>query len=134
MKYILKKDGREIEATLERWGWGVVYKDKTELRQFGDDGVFHQFAEIKQDELEMFVMMMTDGSEKRIDMAVTGKQIFHFYHNIVLNMLTPEQRKIRVYCFGWKDKETGATSYNFILPDDRVVIADRDIDLTKFGI
>jgi hypothetical protein len=135
MIYIFtNKDGVKIEAKLEVWGWGVVYKDKTELRQFGNDGVFHQFADIKQDEVAMFVMEKTDESGKRIDMAVEGKQVFHFYRNIVLNMLTPEQRKIRVYCFGWKDRETGATSYNFILPDDRVVIGDRDLDLTKFGI
>lgn len=134
MKYILKKDGQEIEATPERWAWGVVYKDKTELRQFGEDGIFHQFAEIKQDEVEMFVMYQLEDMGKRIDLVAEGKQIFHFYRNLILSAATPEEHRVRVYAFGYKDKETGATVYHFILPDDRMVVSDHDVDLTKFNI
>ncbi len=124
----------EIEATPERWVWGVVYKDGTELKQFGDDGIFHQFGEINQKEVQMFVMYRLDNPDKRIDLIPNGKQIFHFYRNVVLAMLTEDERRIRVYCFGFKDQETGNANYHYILQDDRVVIANEDIDITKFNI
>lgn len=145
MKFIFKKQvedkestsgsrTEEIEAIPERWVWGVVYKDGTELKQFGDDGIFHQFGEINQEEVAMFVMYKFDDDSKRIDLPVEGKQIFHFYRNLVFDMLTEGERKVRAYCFGYKDKETGASAYHFILPDDRIVISDKDLDLTKFNI
>jgi len=40
----------------ERWIWGVVYKDGTELHQFGNDLIFHQIKEIKWAEVKMFTM------------------------------------------------------------------------------
>lgn len=110
---------------------------KDELKQFGDDGVFHRFAEIKQDEVEIFTMYRTDDEEmlKRIDMKVSeGAQIFHFYRQIGLDYQSKENfRKIQIYVFGWK--RDGACSYNYILPDDRIVTADHDIsNLLEFSI
>jgi len=115
-----------IKADLERWAWGVVYKDGSELKQFDDIGKFHQFGEIQQENIDMFVMWKTDGTGKRIDMVCKeGVQIFHFYRNLILE--NGEIRK-RVYVFGWKNKETGVCSYNYILPDDRLVTSDFDIE------
>lgn len=140
MQYIFKKDGKEELVEEERWGWGVVYKNGSELKQFGDDGIFHQFQEIEQEKVEMFVMYRphtqtyVGGPDKRIDMPVEGKQIFHFYRNFVFAMGTPMERRARAYCFGWKDRRSGETVYNFILPDDRLIISDKDVDLNKFNI
>lgn len=135
MQYFLQKGEEKIEATPEKWVWGVVYKDGSQLNQFRDeDGSFHQFAEIVQEDVEMFVMHKFDDHEKRIDMVVEGKQIFHFYRNLILNHGTEEERRVRVYCFGYKNKETGETAYHYILPDDRMVVSDKDIDITKFNI
>jgi hypothetical protein len=143
MKYIFTKkvedknaqDGfrlEVLEATPERFVWGVVYKDGTELKQFGDDGKFHQFQEIKQEEVAMFVMYRFSNPNIRIDMPVENKQIFHFYRNLILSAATEEERRVKVYVFGYKDGQH--TSYHYILPDDRLVIADKDIDISKFGI
>ncbi|MFZ3032253.1 MAG: hypothetical protein WA082_04410 [Candidatus Moraniibacteriota bacterium] len=133
MKYLFKKEGeKDVEVQKERWTWGVVYKDGSQLNQFREeDGSFHQFVEIKQDDVSMFVMY---SGEKRIDIVVEGKQIFHFYRNVVFSYNSEDERKVRVYCFGYKNKETGEAVYNYILPDDRVVVSDRDIDVTKFNI
>ncbi len=125
---------RTIEIPPERWAWGVVYTDGTELKQFGDDGQFHQFREIDQGKVEMFVMYKLEDPDKRIDMVVAGKQIFHIYRITVLNANTPHERKSKVYVFGWRDPETRSTHYNYILPDDRIVVADRDIEITKFNL
>jgi len=107
---------------------------RDELHQFGPDGKFHQFAEIDQDKVEMFVMINLEDRTKRFDMSAEGKQIFHFYRHTIFAGGTPLERRAKVYCFGWKDKETGATAYHWIMPDDRLVISDKDIDITKFNL
>jgi len=134
MQFKFTKDGKEEIVEQERWGWGVVYKDGSELHQFGNDGIFHQFQEIDQEKVDMFVMYKLFDSDKRIDMPVENKQIFHFYRRFILSAATSEERRVNVYCFGYKDKKTGATAYHFILPDDRIIISDKDVDVTKFNI
>lgn len=151
-KYVFVRDGVPEEVNAERWVWGVVYKDNTELHQFGDDGIFHQFKEIKQDEVKLFSMYRLDDMSKRHDLVKTdGMQIFHFYVNIG-DLNNPEYKK-KIYAFGFKDTtrfthvekkgEDGvwetvksfATSHTFILPDDRTIIsAEHNIDFTLFNI
>jgi hypothetical protein len=123
----------KIKADLEVWAWGVVYKDGTELKQFDYSYQrFHQFGEIQQDNVEMFVMYKTDESGKRIDLICNGNvQYFNFYRNLILDNDT---RRVRIYIFGWKNKDNGACSYNYILPDDRLISADHDIaDILAFN-
>ena len=134
MTYQLKKiDGSVEEVQAERWGWGVVYKDDTELKQFNEDGSFHQFLEIQWDNVKFFTMYKLEDFSKRIDIPMSPEiQIFHFYKNLVLEN---SSRKIRVYVFGWKDKNSGSMVYNFILPDDRIVTASSNIpNLIDYGI
>lgn len=136
MKFYYNNQGKEIEVELERWIWGVVYDDGTELRQFDANGKFHRFQEIDQPRVKMFTMHRSDDIMKRIDMVLEGDcQLFHFYRNIGQMSPDGKKQKWRIFCFGWKDRKTGATSYNYILPDDRLVIADHDVpDLHRFGI
>lgn len=131
-KYTFVRDGVEEDVALERWAWGVVYKDGTELHQFDAEGKFHQFREIEQDKVAMFVMYQP-GTNKRIDLPLRGNvQIFHVYRHIGLDNWT---RKVQVYVFGWKDLDTGAVTYNYILPDDRVLTTNHDIpDLTRYAL
>lgn len=119
------------EVNPERWGWGVIYKDDTELKQFGDDGVFHQFREIETEKVKMFIMYQLDDMNKQIDMPISeGMQFFHFYRNIRTHYST---KFSRVYVFGFK--KNNVASYNFILPDDRIIISAVDnIDLSLFNI
>jgi hypothetical protein len=121
------------KVALERWTWGVIYRNGQELHQFGSEGDFHQFGEIEQDLVGMFTMYKPDDMTKRIDIVTHGNlQFFHFYVNLVLENDTLRKR---AYCFGWKDKKTGATSYNYILPDDRIVAADHKIEnLLEFNL
>ncbi|MFA5261426.1 MAG: hypothetical protein WC450_09380 [Candidatus Omnitrophota bacterium] len=129
------KDGKEEEVVEERWGWGVVYKDGSEARQFGLDGIFHRFAEINQDEVKMFAMYRTDDQGKRFDIEVKdGMQIFHFYRNFCFDYLSECRKNYRVYCFGWKDRKTGAMAYFYIMPDDRIVSGNFDLDISNYGI
>ncbi len=127
---------RTIEIPPERWGWGIVYKDGTELKQFGDDGKFHQVGEINQDEISMAVLYKLDDLGKRIDIPwKDGMRLIHKYRNIVLNYNGPEdqQRKVKIYVFGYKDGDS--YSYLFVLPDDRIVFSPTEnLNLEEFGI
>ncbi len=140
MQYIYnRKDENTGEITQEKvndetWHWGVVYNDNTELHQFDANGEFHQFGEIVFSKVKMFVMYKGDNIETRIDMPVSkGMQIFHFYRNVVIEMNTPNERRIKVYVFGWK--RNGVSSYNFILPDGRMIVSNGDnVNLLEFGL
>jgi hypothetical protein len=141
MEYTFSREGVPEKVEMERWCWGVVYNDDTELLQFGADGIFHQVKEIEQERVKMFVMYKphsateVDGNDKRIDMPVKDVQIFQFYRILTLAAGTSEERRVKVYVFGWKDAKTGATSYNYILPDDRVLTSNHNLpDLTVYAI
>lgn len=133
------RDGVPEEVKMERWGWGVIYKSGSELHQFDEYGVFHQWSEINQDDVVMFVMYKMDlersSPKQRIDIPVeSNMQLFHFYRNTnaYYNKFGDFRR---TYAFGWKDKKTGSTSYFFILPDDRMVFSQKNnIDLTLFDL
>ena len=137
MEYLFNREGTIETVQLEKWVWGVVYKDDTELHQFGSKGDFHQFKEIKKEEVKMFTMYKSDDMSKRIDLLITPEMsFFHFYRNI-----RPEWSEvfIKIYVFGFavKDKQSGMLekTFMFILPDDRILVSNRDnIDLSLFDL
>lgn len=133
--YQFNRDGVMEKVKPERWGWGVVYKDGAELHQFGEDGVFHQFREIEQEKVSLFVMYRLEDMNKRHDVLMSEKmKMIHFYRNIRPAHL---DHFIRIYVFGYEKKIGGRTYKNlfFILPDDRVVVSDTDnVDLIKFNL
>lgn len=130
-KFKFIRDGVEENVEPERWGWGCIYLDDTELHQFDANGIFHQFKEINLPEIKMFVMYKLDDMKKRIDMPITeDMQVFHFYRNIKPFY---SDKFSKVYVFGFK--KNGVASYHFILPDDRLIICDTDnIDLAQFNV
>lgn len=123
MKYAFTDaEGKEIEVAEEKWAWCVGYEDGTEFRQFGKDGIFHQFAEVKQEGVEVMIMYETGESRRRFDMYLkTGMKIFHFYRNFIFKAASAEEARARVYCFGWKSAE-GASEYHYILPSGNMMI------------
>lgn len=125
------REGKEEKVELERWAWGVIYEDGSELHQFGQDGVFHQVGEIDQAKVRLFVMYKPADENRRIDVVMPkGAKLIHKYRNVKPFYLA---NFVRVYMFGWK--KGSEYYYNFILPDDRIVQADHDnIDLTLFEL
>ena len=119
------------EVKLERWTWGVVYKDGTELHQFDSEGVFHQIGEVAQDNVKMFCMVKSDGSGKRIDLPLeSGMRLIHKYKMVKAHYL-PDF--VRIYCFGYKKGDH--YHFNFILPDDRLVQSTfENIDLPNYNL
>ena len=124
------------EVLPERYGWGVTYKDGSELKQFDDvTGKFHQFREIDMPNVHLFIMYKLDDPKKRYDVCVDDNiQIFHFYRNIKLWYKEGFDFE-RIYVFGIKFKNSSNAIYHFILPDDRMVMSHFDnVDLSKFEI
>jgi hypothetical protein len=130
--YKYKNKNNEIEDVApEKWGWGVVYKDDTELKQFDDNGYFHCFEEINKSEVKLFVLYNLEDSKKRIDLVISdGMQLIHFYRNI---KTWYNEEFVKVYVFGYKKGED--RNILFVLPDGRIIMSNRDdIDLSKFNI
>lgn len=118
-------------VALERWVWGVVYKDGTEAHQFTQDGAFHRVGEINQDNVALWVLYKPEDATKRIDIVLPeGAKIIHKYRRV---KPAGHDTFITVYMFGYKHE--GRYHYNFILPDDRIVQSVTDeVDLTRFKL
>jgi len=136
--YFDENEKKYIEVPIERWVWGVVYRDGSELHQFGNDGKFHRIGEVKQEEVTMATIYRYDNMKKRIDIPFReGMKLIHKYRMVKPGAYDSVNAGpngfVRCYMFGYK--YGGAHSYNFILPDDRIVTSPcDDVDLTKFEI
>lgn len=94
-----------IDTPEEIWGWEVQYEDGTILKQFDDDGIFHQFAEIDQNRIAIFRMTSKHYSQTySILFADPGMKLIHFYRNTILNAGTEFEERQRLYCFGYEKK------------------------------
>ena len=128
MEYIFPKTNEKIKE--ERWAWSIVYEDETELKQF-DKGIFHQVGEIEQDKIKLAVLYKLNDPSKRIDIVwQKGMRLIHKYRNIKPYYL---ETFVKVYMFGYKIGNK--YHYNFVLPDDRIVMSSEDnISLEKFEL
>jgi hypothetical protein len=130
-KFFRKDLGKWIKASPEEWQWEATYEDGTSLKQFGDDGIFHQFVEIDQKRLAVFKMVSPDHPEiYTLLFSDPEMKLIHFYRNIVFNAGTESEKRIRIYCFGY-EKKIGTKVQKTILmitPSNGVIITE-DPDL-----
>jgi len=141
MDYFLHEvgpDGQEVlkKAIPERWVWGVLYEDATELHQFGDDGIFHQIKDIQHERIKMAGLYKFDDPDKKI--LIPWKDGMKFIHKY-LNVHSAEQHPdnfndtSRVYVFGYKSGNQH--HYTYVLPNDWMIFSNEEnIDLTKFPL
>lgn len=129
--FFKNKDGAREEVKPERWAWGVIYKDNTEMHQFDKDGIFHQIGEVDQSRVKFFVMYKVGPENKRVDIYIPeDAKIIHKYRNFCFNFGTPKEFKARIYVFGYK--RGNATHLNYIMPDDNIIQSSEDIKLEGF--
>lgn len=123
--YVFYNDLDQPEyVNLERWRWEVYYTDGTSLRQFEEDLTFHQFKEIDQTKISVFRMVTAD-KPPIVFYWLPGRKLIHFYRNIFLRYGTPEEVKVKLYCFGYEDQHTKVIFV--IMPGDEILIVD-DVD------
>lgn len=135
MQYFYTNEkGEKEEVAVEKFMWGVIYKDDREMLQFDPAGIFHRIGEIDQAQVKTFVLIGSFDRTRRIDIAVPeGARLIHKYRHFRLNVGTPQYREVKVYIFGIKHQ--GHYFYNFVLPDGRIVQSiDEDLQLTNFDI
>ena len=125
-----KFENEKVE--LERWVWGVLYKDGTELHQFDDKGVFHRIGEVEQDKVNLFSLYKYEDPSKRIDIPMQkGMRIIYKYRNIKPYYL---DHFVRIFLVGYRVTKD-SYNYLFILPDDRIIMSPVDnIDLSTFDL
>ncbi len=123
-----RKESKQWEdVALEKWQWEALYFDGSLLKQFDDNGIFHQFREIDQSNLGLFKMVNSETRKTNtLIFQPQSMKLIHFYRNIVLNVGTSEEKKIRIYCFGFEKKFFGRTQKSLmaIMPNDDLVVTD----------
>lgn len=130
-KFHNAETGQDEEVREEPWKWVVHYKDHTSLKQFGDDGVFHQFREINQAEVWCFELVSDHGSMKLL--IPSGATLIHYYdehqqvtsQNSTGEILNDSGWK-QTTCFGWKITVDGKSVKRIIRidPNDYLIISD----------
>lgn len=110
MKYIFYKDGEWIDAgDKELWSWEAYYSDGQVLKQYGEDGIFHQFKEINQEKLHFFKMVSDGKSPFTVMFNPENMKLICFYKRTRLNIGTDNEMFITMFVFGWEKKLLGRT-------------------------
>ena len=134
-KFFRKDLNTWIETPVEVWQWEAYYEDGNVLKQFGDDGLFHQFAEIDQTQLALFKMVSPHHPQTySLLFSDPNMKLIHFYRNTILNAGTVSESRTRLYCFGY-EKKIGPKTHKMIMmitpANDLIVTEDPDlIDLS----
>ncbi len=133
-KFFRKDLEKWISAAPEVWQWEATYEDGSVLKQYGDDGIFHQFAEIDQSRLAMFKMVSPEYSQTyTLLFSDPSMKLIHFYRNKVLNAGTDAEERIRYYCFGY-EKRVGSKVHKTIMmitPTNDLVVTEEPTLVTS---
>ncbi len=114
-KFFRKDINKWITTPEEVWQWEAYYEDGQVLKQFGEDGIFHQFAEIDQGHLAMF-KMVSPYHPQTYSLLVSdpAMKLIHFYRNTILNAGSSGEQRTKMYCFGY-EKKIGSQSHKVIM-------------------
>ena len=126
-KYFRKDLKKWINAPPEIWYWEATYEDGSSFKQFGDDGIFHQFAEIDQSRLAMFKMLSHEFPQTyTLLFPDPSMKLIHFYRNLILNAGATDEKHIQLYCFGY-EKKVGARVQKIIMaitPTNELIVTE----------
>lgn len=132
MKYTFIREGIPEEVKDEPWKWEAFYLDETSLKQFGDDGIFHQFQEIDQSKLKRFVMYNSEnGLQHSLIFNPDTMKLLHFYRRV--RDLNTNELLGTMYIFGFEKDVNGklVSHFIYITPTNELVITD-DKELVRF--
>lgn len=112
-----ESDGSFSDVQRERWEWEIQYSDGSIFKQFGDDGIFHRIGEIDQDRIVLATLRKAEDSFQCVHIPWReGMRLVHKYVNFKSEHT---DKWNRIYVFGYK--YDGQHSFQFILPDDRII-------------
>jgi len=134
MAHVFYRNGKPESVAPEIWRWEAHYADGTSLCQFGNDGIFHQFAEIDQSRLHAFKMVSSEHSHSyTLIFDPQRMKLIHFYRNVWLNHATPDEQRVRLYCFGYELKTSPKVKQLFVITPTNELITTDDIDRLRVG-
>lgn len=133
MTYKFLRDGVWEEVNKENWRWEAHYNNGDVLKQFGDDGIFHQFKEIDQSELAQFKMVSDDRPGYTLLFNPKKMKLIHYYKRVRLNVGAENDTFFTAYCFGYETKTFNRTNKVnvMILPSGETIITE-DTNLINF--
>ena len=105
-KFYRKETQTTEEVQKERWSWVAIYRNGLILSQFDNDTLtFHQFREIDQSQLQFFKMVnRLTGQEFKLEFDPNTMDLIHFYRNVRVNVGTGKEKRLRLYCFGYRKR------------------------------
>jgi hypothetical protein len=129
MKYIFLRKGIPETVEEELWQWIAYFNDGTTLKQFEDDGIFHQIGEIDQSKLCVFKMFSkTLPQVYAVPFDPNTMKLIHKYIITTLNASTSEEIKIKSYCFGYKSKNLPQNHQHLLIisPNNEAIVCGDD--------
>lgn len=116
------KKGERVSP--ERWQWIAEYKNGEKICQFDDKKeYFTSIRELDITKIVKFGMINTETGQRFIlDIEPEETQVFHYYLNFGELRQKKYNHQSRIYVFGFKHRGSINAVYNFILPDDTLVI------------
>lgn len=127
MQYFFNRNGIKEEVKPEMWQWVAYYSDGFVLKQFADDGVFHQFKEIDQSRLAVFKMISSSFPQVyALPFNPKTMKLIHYYMRTGLNVGTPQFVEIKSYVFGYESKVLfkNVKHLTVIIPNGEVVMCE----------
>lgn len=104
------------------WQWEAHYDDGSILKQYDDEGFFHQFKEIDQSRLKCFIMRNVENGRCFTLIFPPRAKLIHFYRNIIKNVGTLLEERERTFCFGYEVR--GFKQLFVILPNGDLIITN----------
>lgn len=131
MQWKFDRNGVLEAVEPELWRWEAKYNDGSTLKQFDDNGIFHQFGEIDQSRLFVFSMVNAETNQTYMLIFEEGMKLIHFYENYIFWGATEFEKRVKAYCFGYETKNDKRIFA--IMPDGGMAIVD-DIDKVKLSM
>jgi len=126
-KFFRQETQNWIDAPEEVWCWEAHYENGQILKQFGDDGIFHQFSEIDQNQLAIFKMTSNNYPQTySVLFSDPNMKLIHFYRNSIFNAGTDSEERTRFYCFGY-EKKVGSKIQKLIMvitPTNELIVTE----------
>ena len=119
------------DVAVEAWQWEVVYKDGTSLKQFDDNGVFHQIREIIEKDIHVFRMISTTYPHRYTIIMPEGAKFLHMYRRI--NSWNTGEKIAVFYIFGYKNKFLiGEEAKYFVITPGNELIITEDLQTISY--
>jgi hypothetical protein len=132
MQYTFTRDGKEETVEPELWRWEAHYRDGSVLKQFDDNGVFHQFSEIDRGNLAAFKMRHMASAIAPvfvIPFNIPGMKLIHYYMRTGIAVGTPEFVEHKSYVFGY---ELMGTKHLTVILHNGEVVCCEDPSIISF--